>query len=346
MQARDLIASALVHVETGQVDKAVFSCLRLARKMGDSFNAVIFLRELSPDDKQFSDAFFAETDKLNPEAQQLLWKVTAERWLSTRTICRPSDSQDKSDRVLTTGIAEIAAEIEQLENTITDLQLPPGMGAYDIAALTDQYSAMKSQARLKISIYNAVRERIRTRCLEYATRMERLLDSAAGTANYLGRLQVEVNSYYADRCPTAYEKLLKASSLLESSNPEDHALLLTSTRRAIKAVADFHFPARNEPHRCVDGTTRTLGDDQYLNRLEEFCLSLNAAGASKRLLTAEVRYLIAFLRRLNDIASKGVHSEIKPSEAKQGLLGLYIFLGNLIEWADSKHDARAPEPKT
>lgn len=346
MQARDLIASTLVHVEAGQVDKAVFSCLRLARKMGDSFNAVIFLRELSPDDKQFSDAFFAETSNLKPEAQQLLWKVTAERWLSTRTVRRTSDSPDESDGVLVTGIAEIAAEIEQLEKTITDLQLPPGMGAYDIAAFTDRYSVMKSRARLKISTYNAIRERIRTRCLEYATRMERLLDSAAGTTNYLGRLQVEVNSYYADRCPAAYEKLLKASSLLESSNTEDHALLLTATRRAIKAVADYHFPARNEPHMCADGKARILGNDQYLNRLEEFCLSLNAAGASKRLLKAEVRYLIEFLRRLNEIASKGVHSEIGPGEAKQGLLGLYIFLGNLIGWVDNRHEAEAPESQT
>ena len=32
-----------------------------------------------------------------------------------------------------------------------------------------------------------------------------------------------------------------------------------------------------------------------------------------------------FVRRLNDVASKGVHTDVSHEEAKQGLIGLYMF---------------------
>ena len=81
---------------------------------------------------------------------------------------------------------------------------------------------------------------------------------------------------------------------------------------------------------------RTLGDDQYLNRLEELCNTLPASSSSE-LLKAEVAYLSAFARRLNDIASKGVHAEATTAEAKQGLLGLDMFTSNLISRVELKH---------
>ena len=45
---------------------------------------------------------------------------------------------------------------------------------------------------------------------------------------------------------------------------------------------------------------------------------------------AEVALLATFFRRLNDVASKGVHANVTAQEAKQGLVGLYMFLYNVI----------------
>lgn len=44
---------------------------------------------------------------------------------------------------------------------------------------------------------------------------------------------------------------------------------------------------------------------------------------------------MVFARKLNDIASKGVHAEVTSGEAKQGLVGLYLFLSNIIEKMES-----------
>jgi hypothetical protein len=50
---------------------------------------------------------------------------------------------------------------------------------------------------------------------------------------------------------------------------------------------------------------------------------------SRDLLKADLDYLAVFARKLNDVASKGVHAEVSAQEAKQGLLGLYTFLFNV-----------------
>jgi hypothetical protein len=42
-------------------------------------------------------------------------------------------------------------------------------------------------------------------------------------------------------------------------------------------------------------------------------------------------HLAVFLRRLNDVASKGVHAQVSALEAaRQGLVGVYMFLSNVI----------------
>ena len=74
-----------------------------------------------------------------------------------------------------------------------------------------------------------------------------------------------------------------------------------------------------------------MGNAQYLNRLHEFVLRSFSKSISNELIKAELEHLMVFSKKLNEIASKGVHTQVTESEAKQGLLGLYLFLANVIE---------------
>jgi hypothetical protein len=329
MEKKQLIERIYNHVESGDTDKASIACLRLARKVGDSFSTIVFLRELYPDQDQFEVAFYEEAQNLNTKAKEFLWKTTAKRWLDERTLDF-SISTDSTKNVLAMGVGEMVREVEQLRSSIDDLELPEGMGEYDTAAFTDRHLGLKVQARLKIKACQTILERVRTRCLDYATRIERQIAAADVASDLMARLQIDVQNYYAERCDSAYKKLRKADSLIGSAEPEDHALLLTSIRRAVKAVADHHFPPKPDPQVCLDGQIHELGDQQYLNRLQEFCSSLAPSSASGLLLQAELDYLAVFIRKLHEVASKGVHDEVSSLEAKQGLLGLYMFLSNLI----------------
>jgi hypothetical protein len=132
-----------------------------------------------------------------------------------------------------------------------------------------------------------------------------------------------------------YIKLQKASELAESTNPEDHALLLTAVRRAIKSIADHFLPPSNETHTFPDGKIGALDDDHYLNRLSLFC-SRFPSSSSSDLIKAELEHLSFFARRLNSIASKGVHADVTHAEARQGLVGLYLFASNVIGRLEQK----------
>jgi hypothetical protein len=190
-------------------------------------------------------------------------------------------------------------------------------------------SNLIGQARLRIRASNEIIERIRTRCLNYATRLEGQLKAEAVTSDILGGVQRDVHNFYAEKCELVFQSLRKAASLLGSTDPEDQTHLLTSVRRAIKAAADYHYPARSEPVVGADGKIHGVGEEEYLNRLHEFCRSFEK-GSSTDLLRAEFELLAAFVRRLNDVASKGVHAQVSRLEARQGLIGLYFFLSNIV----------------
>lgn len=330
MQPQHLVERVYEHVESREIDKAVMVCLRLARALNDTLNVVMFLRELHPDVSQLKSAIYLETQHLNEATRAKVWKVTLERWIQEHTFSDGPTGDDGEEQVLAMGAGDLLREAEGMEKSIEDLRLPPGLGEYDAAAFTDQRVRLKGQMRLKIRACNEVLERIRTRCLHYATRVEGQMKAEAQTSDLLGSLQREVHNFYAENCELAFQSLRKASSLLGSTNAEDHALLLTCVRRAVKSAADYHYPPRAEPVTCSDGKVRDLGAEQYLNRLHEFCVQQFDADSSTSLLRSELEHLAVFLRRLNEVASKGVHAQVSALEARQGLVGVHMFLSNAI----------------
>lgn len=73
-----------------------------------------------------------------------------------------------------------------------------------------------------------------------------------------------------------------------------------------------------------------MGDDEFLNRMHEFLTTRFTQSKARVLLKAEFETLAVLARRLNEMASKGVHAVVTLAEAKQGLLGLYLFSFNVI----------------
>jgi hypothetical protein len=236
------------------------------------------------------------------------------------------DSEDE-DKILALGAGELDSEMVQLEKAIQDMVVPPGMSPFDVAAFTDRFASTRSLFRLRIRAIQTLRHRVKTRCLNYAVSMERQFEVQAKPELFLQEVQREVNNYFKARSQDVHLKLQRAAQLVDSNHPEDFSLLLTSVRRAIKAVADHFLPSMSEPKVCSDGTTRLLGDEQYLNRLKEFLATGLPSGVSTKLLNAEFD---VFASRLNALSSKGVHGEATEAEAKQGLVGLYLLLYNIV----------------
>ena len=333
MESKLLIERIFEHLDDNAVDKAVMTCLRLSRKHKDYFNIVLFLRELYPNKDQVHDVFFDETQELKDEARNYLWEKTLEKWLEERSVENiDQETPDSEERrnVLVFGIGEIETETEQLEKMIDDLKLPSSMGEYDAAAFTDRYNYQKMQIRAKIKGLDTVKQRVKIRCLNYAIQLEKQLDNQEKSEAFVVEAQNIVNNYFKEHSIDVYRKLQKASKLLRSQDTEDFSLLLTSVRRAMNSVADHFYPPSDDFVICSDGKERKMGNEQYLNRLHQFIHQELGKSTSTELLKDELNYLASFSRRLNDLASKGVHTNVHMGEAKQCYISFFMFLYNLV----------------
>lgn len=331
MKCSDLIEKVYDHLDRDDIEKAVMTCIRIARHLHDYYSTILFFRELYPDKRQIQQNFFNETQTLTEKAQKLIWDKTFEDWVEGRTIKYSSrSSYDDEPLVFTFSVGQFDHELKQREKSIADLVIPTGMGEFDTAAFTDRYDTYKAQHRLQIQSIQTIRTRIKTRCFNYASRIEKQLEAQSKPVLFLETIQNEVNNYFGTHCEEVYNKLQKASQLINSSDDEDQALLLTTVRKAINAIADYFYPPVNHLVLCKDGKERKMGSEQYLNRLQEYLASNCNDTSADELLEAELDHLVVFARRLNAIASKGVHTSVSSSEAKQGLVGLYMFLFNLI----------------
>ena len=94
-------------------------------------------------------------------------------------------------------------------------------------------------------------------------------------------------------------------------------------------------PRKTSPALCHDDFCHGQSCAALLctgNRLEEYLRTASPKSTSRELLRAEYGLLAMFARRLDDITSKGLHAEVSAQEAKQGLLGLHMFLYNIISY--------------
>ena len=353
MNLNAIIARIYEHLENDDVEKAVMACLRVARHSKDYLNAAGFMRELNPNKDEVGRLVYDDTSHLAKEAQEFVWTKSLDRWLTTHNLDFSFEDDDhlpEGDRrtVLKVAVGEIEAELDQWEKSIADMALPPSMGAFDTAAFTDRFIGEKARMRLRIKGLQTIKARIKARCLNYAIQMERQLAAQQETQGFLDAVQNEVNNYFKARSEDVYVKLQKAARLTSSSDAEDASLLLTEVRRALKAAADHFYPPADNPVACADGIERKLDDSKYMNRLQEFLAGRVGSTGASELLTAELDSFASFIRRLDKVASKGVHAMVTFAEARQGLVGLYFFLFNVIQHLSQGGGARlsdSPPPE-
>jgi hypothetical protein len=336
------------HIENDEIEKALMGCLRIARTTKIYLNAAIFTRELNPNGHEVGRVLFNDSSHLKAEEQKFILETSLKRWLEIHKLDfnfggkEEDGDEDDKPNVLRVSIGEIEPELEQWERSIADMALPAGMAPFDIAVFTDQFIHQKAEIRLRMKALQTIKARLKTLCLNYAIQIERQLAMQRQSQGFLEAVQNEVNNFFKARAENVFDMLQKAAQLSISTDPENASLVLTEVRRALKAAADYFYPPASDERVCSDGVLRLLGEEQYLNRLYEFLSVEFERSTARDLLKAELAYLLTFIRRLNEIASKGVHGFATLSEAKQGLVGLYFFLFNVCTHVSSKSGRNLP----
>lgn len=336
-QLDELIRRAYEHLDSDHLEQAVMACVRIARQQRDFLFAAVFLREMRLPNDDLIRAIYDDTKHLKKEAGDYIYEHSNKVWLETRTLPYALEQDERGNDccLFTKAVSEIDQVIAQYQQEIAALTVPSGMGEFDTAAFFDACNQKKEYLRRHIRALLTIRANIKSRCFRYLSQFEAQIKAQENTESFLSKIQTEVHNYCRSHADDLYKKLIKAAELIDSEDAESLSLLLTQVRRAIKAAADHLYPPVSENIKCADGKERVLGDEQYLNRLHEYLATAFPKSSSRDLMRAEFEHLSIFAKRLNDVASKGVHTSVSDSEAKQGLLGLYLFLYNVISRQDS-----------
>lgn len=338
---KDLVSQIYIAVSQKNAEQAVQICFRLAQLTNDHLYSIIFMRHLYKNSKEGLWHMCEDIGALPKELVKYIDKKSFNIWLQTHTISTYlSNEFDEGEEknVLNFTIGEISNEILHLEAAISELVCPQGLTPFDTAAFLDKFTQQKFLIRNRIKMLLEVQNKILYLCLSYVTSFEKKIYGQIKTYNFLEVIYEEVNNYFNTYADDVYLKLLKASELIYSDDIEDMSLVLTEVRRTIKSVADFFYPPQFKEIVCSDGKMRKLGEDNYLNRLNEFIMRRFSKSTSRELIKLEFETLSIFVRKIDSIASKGVHSIVDKTEAKQGLVGLYFLLYNIIHKLENSSD--------
>jgi hypothetical protein len=154
------------HLDSDDIDKAVMTCLRIARNLKDYLKAASFLYDICDDPKELQKTFLDDTPDLEDEIRKSIRECALEEWINSRTLDFSLDSEDDSKRVLGTCVGELNPDIHRMETWLEDIDN------------STPYSLLrKSQLRLKIKASEIIKQRIKARCLNYAIYLEKQLNT-------------------------------------------------------------------------------------------------------------------------------------------------------------------------
>lgn len=327
---QEIIREIYQQSEKGHIDKSVWGCVRLARLTKDYLSLFSFLKELAAGDGQFKLLISNEALKLSKESFGFLWKRSIQEFCETHRLhdfnCE-IDGDGKALDILNRTISELMVEVGHFEDELSYYDRRLRAGCVD-----PDYLMHVDSIRHRLLANKFIIERVRNKCLNYASRMEMQIKVQDRGAGFLEQVQSNVNNYFSARSSDVYQKLMKACELVGMDDSESDALLLTAVRRAIKAVADLFYPPADGSVVCFDGKKREMGNDKYMNRLREYCERLLSDHTTvNRMVNSEVEYFVAFVKRINDLSCKGVHRQVTSYEARQGLICLYMFLSVVVD---------------
>jgi len=157
---------------------------------------------------------------------------------------------------------------------------------------------------------------------EHAKRVANLTEDLG---DILGFVAESVITRVADIAPKIPDMLYSALSRFETAaTEEDYAQLAATCRRVLKKLADALYPPRSEK---VNG--RSVTEDKYINRLRAY-LKQRRTETDSQVVFSELEDIGNRITRLHDLASKGVHAEIDPLEARRVLLRTVMLLDDFL----------------
>ncbi|WP_405223801.1 hypothetical protein [Dokdonia sp. Asnod1-B02] len=155
----------------------------------------------------------------------------------------------------------------------------------------------------------------------------RIAEWKKGFGSSLAYIADNVVSELIDSAPDLGNKLWSALNTFDSAETnEQYAQVVTSCRRIFEYVTDCIFPPQDEPSE----TGNSLKANKYRNRIFEYAKINRASSTNVDLVVASTEVLFSQWSKLNNLANKGVHSEVFRDETRRCLIRTVLMLDDII----------------
>lgn len=340
--------------ETASVSGHVRRAVRIASKRQDFIGLIEFIPEAL--DFTGGRVDHAVMTEARENLTALLGKTKAdEQYFAAilRYMTRRRISADPGSDVQAGSIGHLESMLAELEEQHRSFQTVPTnltpIDTYLVLKENDKNIAKLLQPRT--SLKQAI-QRVKDAVYGFLVETEHQLRSGQQRPTVFDRGREYIEQSLTQRAPEALAVFRSAEEALERGGPEDLAHALTSCRRMIKAMADAVYPASNEVITGADGRDRKMDDSSYQNRLLQFAVEELGKSTHTDLLQETFRSLGMRLKRLNALASKGVHGEVSRSEAETCIMWTYLTAGDILRIADgtsidsqsAENPDKAPRP--
>jgi hypothetical protein len=142
----------------------------------------------------------------------------------------------------------------------------------------------------------------------------------------LGFMADEVVCRLGDHIPDLPDKLWAAINTYDNAETdEQYAQVSTTCRRILELVADRLFPPTKEQR-----SGRNLGTNNYRNRLLAFVEDQTNSTTQLELIASGLDLFAAHVEKLQELANKGIHSEIQREGARRALLRTVFILDDIV----------------
>lgn len=154
----------------------------------------------------------------------------------------------------------------------------------------------------------------------------RVAEWKAKFGDMLGFMADEVVCRLGDHIPELPDKLWAAIDTYHNAETdEQYAQVSATCRRILELVADRLFPPTEE-----ERNGRKLGPNNYRNRLLAFVEDQTQSATQVELIASALDLFAAHVEKLQDLANKGVHSEIQREGARRALLRTVFILDDIV----------------
>lgn len=311
-----------VELQTLSTSSVLLLCLRVARLLNDT-EALIWL--------QYENSGYPLTE--DGHVVSSAWKIAYDNG-------RGGYNKDKKKIIFTELASEIESKISSQKSAIGNFSTEGASvsGEWAMRAMNDLTTTVTSStgALLKgISENEKKLSILRGKYYDYALKKHIELSFSNTTADIFSTYRETVDNHFSKLPAEILVKLQAIEDKINSGNAELYSQALTTCRRLFVSVADELFEKLFPDYKEKTYTTKSgkeidISGDHSLNKLSAVIETLQDKSSDKTLVGSNIIYLLDWMKNLNDLQCKGVHSEITKEDAMTCIIHTYICLGDIL----------------